>query len=718
MSLYEERRLFRKLEGLWARGEGRLNRLTTPTFNPLYHLGTLSIFFLLVLSLTGVYLTVFYRPGAARAYDSVAGISASWPGSWIRTLHRYAADGLVVTIFLHALKMFLGDRVSGSRWLSWVSGWGLTVLVWSIGLMGYWLVWDQRAQWMTDYGIGLVKGPAALTFASPEALSGAFAFFVIILFLHVFLSILILLGVLLHVMRLSRVRLLAPRWLMVETVIVLLVLAFWRPVASALPADVSRLVGTVTLDGWYLGFLPLAVRWGGLLFWGSALLLLLLLAALPWLRRSQTVGPAVMADALCNGCALCFQECPYGAIEMRPRSDDSRFKSVAVVNPALCTGCGLCVGTCAPAGIELAGLPTTAVRSQLRESLAAACAASRSSVVVFACQRHTALGTLSGLKSEPALVESAGGAARGARPGRPAAVAIGSWGGGNPHPPISVATCAVPCVGMVNPEWMRERLAEGAGAVIILGCPADDCAYREGPRWTAARLRYRQNLLEQGVYWLAVAPGDRAALARLLTHLGTVQSEHHGAAPNRSGHGGWRSLYAVPTLGHSAMTLLPPLRSLASGLILLALVLGLALSLERPATAGSATEGAIRVVLHDVGQYAASSAQLSPEMQAKLPPGVTSQQLLGGERFPVNLRIEIDGDRVLERGYRPSGLRKEGAVYGVETVRLAPGRHQVTLQIMDDGATWHPAFSDSLDVGAGQVRILKYDEEQALFVPR
>lgn len=715
MSSYAERRLLRKLEGFWTRAEGRLNRLTTSGFNPLYHLGTLAIFFLLVLTVTGVYLTIFYRPGAARAYESVAGISATWLGSAMRTIHRYAADGMLVVIFLHALKMFLADRVAGSRWLSWVTGWGLVVLLWSIGVMGYWLVWDQRAQWMTEYGLGLVKGPAAMTFASPQGLSGTFAFFVIILFLHVFLSVLILVGVLLHVLRLTRVRVWAPRWLMVEATIVLLALALARPVSSALPADVTRLVGTVLLDSWYLGFLPLAVRGGALLFWVPATLLLVAFVAQPWLRRTQTPGPAVMTEELCNGCALCFQECPYGAIEMRTREDESRFKSVAVVNPALCTGCGLCVGTCAPAGIELAGLPSSVVQRQLKESLAAARGAGRPAVVVFACQRHTALGTLSALKRETPQPESPAGLIGRAVTGVLDPVAVGAWGGGNPHPPLSVVSCNVPCVGMANPEWMRESLADGAQAAIILGCPSDDCAFREGPRWMAARLRPRQNLVEQGVYWLAVAPGERAALSDLLTQLGE-QHEHGPEAKNgRSDH--LLSAYAPPAPRAGSAPLLPPLRSLAAGLVLLALVLGLALALERPATAAPVDQGAIRVVIHHVGQYAATSAELSSEMQAKLPPGVTSQQLLGSERFPVNLRMEIDGDLVLQREYRPGGLRKEGAVYGVETLRLPPGRHQVTLQVMDDGSTWHPAFSGSLEVEAGRVRILTFDEEQEAFIP-
>lgn len=123
-------------------------------------------------------------------------------------------------------------------------------------------------------------------------------------------------------------------------------------------------------------------------------LVLGVLVALPWLARGQTLGPAVVTDELCTGCALCSQQCPYGAIEMRPRANGARLPALAAVLSNLCAGCGLCVGTCSTAGIELAGLPTTLVRERLRQALADTRAGGLSPVMVFTCQRHVALGTL------------------------------------------------------------------------------------------------------------------------------------------------------------------------------------------------------------------------------------------------------------------------------------------------------------------------------------
>ena len=125
-SIYTTRRFLRILEKGWSRVERLVNRMSTAapvvqSLNPFYHLGTLIIFLLVILTVTGAYLTILYRPGSERAYASVALISANWFGSLMRTSHRYAGDALIIVAFLHAWKMFISDRFWGSRWFTWIS---------------------------------------------------------------------------------------------------------------------------------------------------------------------------------------------------------------------------------------------------------------------------------------------------------------------------------------------------------------------------------------------------------------------------------------------------------------------------------------------------------------------------------------------------------------------------------------------------------------------
>src|SRR3972149_2159785 len=216
---YAQRKMLRTLEAPWVRFEGLINRFTKSDFNPFYHLGTLTIFMLLVLIGTGVYLTAIYRPGLDVAYQTVEKIDSNWFGSLMRSVHRYSSDAMILLIILHFLKMLFSDRYWGSRWLAWTSGWIMLATTWLVGTMGYWLVWDERAQWMTEYMMNTLAGTSGLTYVSADIVSLPFFTFVIILFLHVFLPLIGFLGIYIHGLRLSRARWWSPRWVSVQAII-------------------------------------------------------------------------------------------------------------------------------------------------------------------------------------------------------------------------------------------------------------------------------------------------------------------------------------------------------------------------------------------------------------------------------------------------------------------------------------------------------------------
>ena len=520
--IYSQRKLLRGLERQWTRLEGFINRLSTVSerkrpYNPLYHTGTLIIFLLFVLTVTGLYLTIFYRPGTERAFQSVASMNSTWFGSLMRTVHRYASDGLLILTFIHALKMFLSDRFWGSRWLAWISGWVILVLFWIIGLMGYWLVWDEGAQWLTEYFIELVQGPFAYSFLGTEIASATFSLFVIVLFLHIFVPILLVVGVIVHVLRLTRANYWAPRWLMVISVLALITLAIVNPVAEGAPANLFNLTDQVQVDWWYLGFLPLAEQLGNPIFWTVSLALLLIAAAMPWLRRGQHDGPAIVIESNCTGCAACARECPYEAIEMVERDDATEFTSLAVVKPNLCTGCGICVGSCPDVAIELDRLHSPVMRQDLRRTLVRAEADNTPTITVFACDRHATLGTLPPL-ADPQPVAAAMAGIDGSIPLLQAKqsprVNIGSWPDSkNEH--HAVMTCIVPCTGMLHPDWATETIEAGGEGAIVVSCPGHDCSYREGSNWISNRLKRRRTLRKGNTHFLELAPGNQEAVLSL-----------------------------------------------------------------------------------------------------------------------------------------------------------------------------------------------------------
>ena len=117
-----------------------------PELNPLYHTGTITTFLLLVILVTGAYLTFFYQFGFDSSYQAVSRIEANFVGRIIRAAHRYASAAAVFTALLHGWRTFFQDRFRGPRWLAWVSGIVMAAMVWLIGITGYWLIWDERAE--------------------------------------------------------------------------------------------------------------------------------------------------------------------------------------------------------------------------------------------------------------------------------------------------------------------------------------------------------------------------------------------------------------------------------------------------------------------------------------------------------------------------------------------------------------------------------------------
>lgn len=482
--------------------DGLLNRLYGWRFNPLYQSGALAIVLLAVVSVTGLYLLLYYRLGAP--WESVERITAqAWTGRWIRGLHRYASDAALVAVGIHALRMFAQGRTWGPRALAWISGVVLTGLVLLCGWTGYVMVWDVQAQALAVAGARMLDAlplfgePISRTFVGESPIPGQFFF--LNLFLHI--AVPVGMGVVLwvHVARLARPTLVPPRRLWVTVVLALFVLSLVWPVDMAPRADLLRLPRHVPLDLFYAFWLPpvqALPSWAGIAVLAG---LSGLLISVPFWTRPPAgrLPPASTVDErLCTGCVQCSLDCPYEAIAMITRSD-GRAELLAQVDPARCVSCGICSGSCAPMGVgppgrtgrdQLAGLRGGLKRDPPR----------RGEVVVLACDR--ALG-------DPTT----------------------GWN------PDRAEVVPVPCTGNLHTSIVEQWLRAGAGGVLVMACPPRDCWNREGPVWAAERLfRDREAELNRRVdkrrVWLAYASrrehseGDRA-LERFRAALTALESE-------------------------------------------------------------------------------------------------------------------------------------------------------------------------------------------------
>ena len=122
------------------------NAVISNKYNPFYYHGALPQFYLWVLFLSGLLLFAYYIPTIDNAYFS-ANLVNAWTsvdyitdklpmGAVIRGIHRYAGDAMVITIVLHALRVWVTDRYRQYRWIQWVSGIVLLLMVLFIGQTG------------------------------------------------------------------------------------------------------------------------------------------------------------------------------------------------------------------------------------------------------------------------------------------------------------------------------------------------------------------------------------------------------------------------------------------------------------------------------------------------------------------------------------------------------------------------------------------------------
>jgi len=295
-------------------------------------------------------------------------------------------------------------------------------------------------------------------FLTESALSDRF--FTLMAFLHLIgLPVFLVFGIWLHVFRLSRPSINPPRRLMAGTLLCMLMLSFLFPAVSQDKADLALSTQTVALDWFYLHAYPLVQIWSPGFVWLLLVGVSCLICFAPWLPPGKIAEPAVVDLANCNGCQRCVDDCPFGAIQMRARSDGRKYEQEAVVDTDLCARCGICVGACPTAtpfrsrgtlipGIDLPEITMANVRSTI-QSVAEALSGNKR-VLCFSCSGSTTAATLE--KAGEAVVE-------------------------------------VKCMGQLPPPFLDFVLSRNlADAVLLTGCSDGRCRYRFGTQWTQERV--------------------------------------------------------------------------------------------------------------------------------------------------------------------------------------------------------------------------------------
>ena len=124
-----------------------------PKVNWWFTLGSASLFLGLLQGITGILLSVYYVPTPDHAYDSITYIMTGVQFGWlIRGLHHWGASLLILTAFIHMLRVFFYGAYKYPREFTWITGVVLLIGALGMGFTGYLLPWNQRSYWATTVG--------------------------------------------------------------------------------------------------------------------------------------------------------------------------------------------------------------------------------------------------------------------------------------------------------------------------------------------------------------------------------------------------------------------------------------------------------------------------------------------------------------------------------------------------------------------------------------
>jgi len=652
------------------------NRLHSSAYNPLYRSGAIAVVSLVMAFASGLYLIFFYSlsdPYASmqRLHDSV------WLGPWVRTFHRYASAVTLVAAAVHALRMFLQGKSWGRRVLAWVSGVILLGMILVSGWSGYVLVWDGQAQALALAFTGMIDALGVFPEPMAYSFSGQIArplpsFFFLMLFLHVVVPLGLAFGLWVHTSRLARAAWFPKRPMTVAIVLLTALAAAVWPVVLEPSADLLRIVGRHGVDLLYNAWLDAALEHPrAVLAIGVSLFALLVI--LPFTLRpakKERPSPSFNDPAICVGCRQCAEDCPYEAIHMVARPDDplKRLSSMlAVVQDDRCVSCGACAASCP---VYTMGPSGRKGPDQL-EALEAFLRALPDRGVPR--DRMTAILCCTNQPGSQRRYEA--------------------WAAS--HPDVCVYTIA--CGGTVHPNVL-ERLAMQFARVVIAACPPRNCTTKDGFLLLSERVngqrtppRFSDPAAQRRIHILPAGDGEESLVFDFI------------------------SSSTRKPVGRGRVV-----RSAAAGAALVTLIAAASRLSPSPEPV---VHGVVRLNWRLTGQRERSTIARTPEELAALPAHMRTPLVLKDEPVAYQLSARLDDRTVIDRVVESGGFRKDGPLYVIEDLELPAGVYRLDVDFVPRDArhtnALSLAFSDSLDVRAGQITLIHYQpESHALIMKR
>ncbi|HWH49242.1 MAG TPA: cytochrome bc complex cytochrome b subunit [Burkholderiales bacterium] len=135
-------------------------------FNFWYYFGSLAMLVLVMQIVTGIFLTMHYKPDAAQAFASVEYIMRDVDWGWaIRYMHSTGASLFFVVVYLHMFRGLIYGSYRKPRELLWLLGVLIYLCLMAEAFFGYLLPWGQMSYWGAQVIVNLF---AAIPFFGPD----------------------------------------------------------------------------------------------------------------------------------------------------------------------------------------------------------------------------------------------------------------------------------------------------------------------------------------------------------------------------------------------------------------------------------------------------------------------------------------------------------------------------------------------------------------------
>jgi len=135
-------------------------------FNFWYFFGSLAMMVLVLQILTGIFLTMHYKPDAELAFGSVEYIMRDVPWGWlIRYMHSTGASMFFVVVYLHMFRGVIYGSYRTPRELLWLFGVAIFLCLMGEAFFGYLLPWGQMSYWGAQVIVNLFS---AIPFVGPD----------------------------------------------------------------------------------------------------------------------------------------------------------------------------------------------------------------------------------------------------------------------------------------------------------------------------------------------------------------------------------------------------------------------------------------------------------------------------------------------------------------------------------------------------------------------